>query len=269
MDVLPQTLLRLAVEVDHLLDVHDVIFDEVHHVAHGLVLDVVVHGDHGVVLVPAPVFVPRQRVAEQAPVRLLGKRGVQVHEVEVVVRHAAHITRGPHAARYLVVAYLVRDLVGDNLPAAMAIQRDGVGEENGERLVLIAHAHETLAHKPAHDALTGVLRVGGNARDETDLVDGLVNVHLQRVDGKLRDKAVAVVASQDVGALDDRELGLLDGVVAPTVGHKLLLGHLEGVAQQRVVLVEVVYREVADNVGKGVILRFVCVGSAHIYQVPS
>ena len=201
--------------------------------------------------------------------RLLGKRGVQVHEVEVVIGYAAHVTRGSHATRYLVVAHLVRNLVGNDLPAAVAVQRDGVREENGERLVLLAHAHKALAHKPAHDALASILRVGGNTRDETDLVDGLVNVHLQRVDGKLRDKAVTVVAPQDVGTLDDRELGLLDGVVAPTVGHKLLLGHLEGIAQQRVVLVEVIHREVADDVRKAVILRFVCVGSAHIYQVPS
>lgn len=38
MDILPQAFLGLAVEVDHLLDVHDVVFDEVDHVAAGLSL---------------------------------------------------------------------------------------------------------------------------------------------------------------------------------------------------------------------------------------
>ena len=272
-DVLPQALLRLAVEVDHLLDVHDVVFDEVHHVAHRATVDAVVHGDHGVVLVPTPVLVPSQLGAEEAAVRLLGKGGVQVHEVGAVIGHAANIARGAHLARHLVVAHLVGDAVRDDLPAAMAVERDGVGEEDGERLVLLAHALQALAHEPTHDALPRVLGVRADARDESHLVDGLIDVHLERVDRELRDKLVAVVAPQDVGALDDGELGLLDGVVAPAVGHELLLRHLEGVAQKRVVLVEVVHCEVADGVGKGLrgwfllqVRRGVC---AHGYQIPS
>ena len=68
MDILPQAFLGLAVEVDHLLDVHDVIFDEVDHVAAGLILDVVVDRNIGIVLIPAPVFLPGQTVAEQTAV---------------------------------------------------------------------------------------------------------------------------------------------------------------------------------------------------------
>ena len=67
-DVLPQALLCLAVQVDHFLDVHDVVFDEVDHVAAGLILDVVVDRNIGIVLVPAPVFLPRQCIPEQAAV---------------------------------------------------------------------------------------------------------------------------------------------------------------------------------------------------------
>ena len=67
-DILPQAFLRLAVQVDHFLDVHDVVLDEIDHVAAGLILDVVVDGNVGVILVPAPVFLPRKTVAEQAPV---------------------------------------------------------------------------------------------------------------------------------------------------------------------------------------------------------
>ena len=79
-DKLPQTVMRLMVEINHLLDVHDVVLDEVHHVAAGLVLYIIVDGNVGVVLIPAPVFFPCQRVAEQAPVRDGSKVRVQLVE---------------------------------------------------------------------------------------------------------------------------------------------------------------------------------------------
>ena len=50
-DILPQAFLCLAVEVDHLLDMHDIVLDEVDHIAAGLIFPVVVDGHVGVVLI--------------------------------------------------------------------------------------------------------------------------------------------------------------------------------------------------------------------------
>ena len=42
--------MRLVVEIDHLLDVHDVVLDEIDHVAARFTRHIVVDGDNGVVV---------------------------------------------------------------------------------------------------------------------------------------------------------------------------------------------------------------------------
>ena len=120
-DVLPQALLCLAVQVDHFLDVHDVVLDQVHHVAAGFVLYIIIDGDIGVILVPAPVLLPGQCVAEQAPVGDGGKMGVQLVELGVVPGDAPHITGGRHLGGDLPVLDVVGDLVGDDLPPQVVV----------------------------------------------------------------------------------------------------------------------------------------------------
>ena len=88
----------------------------------------------------------------------------------------------------------------------------------------------------------------GYARHEADRVDRVVDVHLQRVGRKLRDEHVLVEAAQHVRALQHGELRLLDLVVPPARFRQLLLRHLKGVAQKRVVLFQVIRRQVTDSV---------------------
>lgn len=92
-DILPEPLLGLSVEMDHLLDAHHVVFDEVDHVAQGFLRRAVVHGRAGVVLVPAPVLVPGEAVAQQAAVGLAGKAVVEFGEVGAVVRPPRRTSR--------------------------------------------------------------------------------------------------------------------------------------------------------------------------------
>lgn len=70
MDILPQAFLGFAVEVDH--------------IAAGLILDVVVDRNIGIVLVPAPVFLPGQTVAEQTAMGDGRKVRVQLMELGVI-----------------------------------------------------------------------------------------------------------------------------------------------------------------------------------------
>ena len=245
-DILPQAFLRLAVQIDHFLDVHDVVLDEVHHVAAGLVFYIIVDGHVGVVLVPAPVLLPREGIAEQAPVGDGSKVGVQLVELGVVPGHAAHIAGRGDLGGDLPVLDVVGDLVGDDLPAQMMVQRDGVGVQQGKALALLVHLGQTLDHQPFHDAVAGVLRVGAHAGDKAHMVHGIVDVHLQRVDRELGDKAFAVKAAQHIGAFQHRELGLLDLVVLPAGGGQLFFGDLKGIPQQGVILIDIIGLKIAD-----------------------
>ena len=106
MDILPQAFLGLAVEVDHLLDVHDVVFDEVDHVAAGLILDVVVDRNIGIVLVPAPVFLPGKVVPVETVVKTArvpesiitfrqGRSSVDASQLPNVERVASYMKKYP------------------------------------------------------------------------------------------------------------------------------------------------------------------------------
>ena len=185
MDVLPQALLGLAVQVDHFLDVHDVVLDEVHHVAAGLVLYIIVDGNVGVVLIPAPVFFPCQRVAEQTPVRDGSKVRVQLVKFGVVPCDAPHIAGRGDLCGDLPVLDVEGDLVGDDLPPKVMVQRDGVGVEQGKALALLVHLGQSLDHQPLHDTVAGVLRVGTHAGHKAYVIYRVVDVHFQRVDREL------------------------------------------------------------------------------------
>ena len=247
-DILPQAFLCLAVEVDHLLDMHDIVLDEVDHIAAGLIFPVVVDGHVGVVLIPAPVFLPGQVIAEQAPVGDGGKVGMELMEIGVIPRYPADIARGLDFGGDLPVLDVERNFIGDDFPPEVMIQRDGVGVEQRERLALLIHPGQALDHQLFHDALPGVLRVGADTGDEADVVDFIVDVHFQRVDRELGDEGIAVKTAQHIGAFQHREFGLLDLIVFPACRRQFLLRHLKGVAEQGVILIQVVRFQIARGV---------------------
>ena len=247
-DILPQAFLRLAVQIDHFLDVHDVVLDEVDHVAARLILDVVIDGHIGVVLIPAPVFLPREAVAEQAPMGDGRKVGVQLMELGVVPGDAADVAGRFDLGGDLPVLDVERDLVGDDLPPQMMVQRDGIRVEQREGFSLLVHLSQALDHQLFHDALPGVFRVSADTGDKADMVHRIVDVHLQRVDRKLRDEVFAIEAAQHIGALQHRELGLLDLIVLPAGGGQFLFRDLKSIPQQRVVLVQILRFEVAGGI---------------------
>ena len=122
----------------------------------------------------------------------------------------------------------------------MMVQRDGIGIQQGKALALLVHLGQPLDHQPLHDAVAGVLRVGAYAGDEAHMVHGVVDVHLQRVDCELGHQTVPIEAAQHVGTFQHRELGLLDLIVLPAGGGQLFFRDLEGIAQKRVVLVQII-----------------------------
>ena len=118
-DVFSKAFPRLGIQINHLLDAHDVVFDQIHHVAQRGIFRVVIDGDGGIILVPAPVLVPGQTVAEETAVRLLRELRVQVHEIGAFLRHAAHI-----AGRFDMLRQLhVPDAVVSRQAAIVAIPK--------------------------------------------------------------------------------------------------------------------------------------------------
>ena len=80
------------------------------------------------------------------------------------------------------------------------------------------------------------------------MVDFIVDVHFQRVDRELGDEGIAVKTAQHIGAFQHREFGLLDLIVFPACSRQFLLRHLKGVAEQGVILIQVVRFQIARGV---------------------
>ena len=72
---------------------HDIVLDQIDHIAGRRIVHVVVNGDERVVLVPAPVFLPGEAVSEQTAVGRAGEARVQIHEIAVFPIDAANIAR--------------------------------------------------------------------------------------------------------------------------------------------------------------------------------
>ena len=169
-----------------------------------------------------------------------GKAGVQVDEILVFPLHTPDKARGFCLGGNLPVLHCIGDLVGDDLPAQFPVQGDGIRKQHGKGLFLFPHMAKALVHQPLHETVAGIFRVGADAGDESDGVDGVVNIGVEGIDRDLRDKGLAVKAAQHIGALQNRELGLDDLVVVPAGVEQFLLRDLEGIAQQVVVLLQVI-----------------------------
>ena len=167
---------------------------------------VIVDCDKRIILFPAPVFLPGNAVAEQAAVRGLRKSIVQIHKRLIVpfhtVDHAGRIDRRGD----LPILDDIGDLVGNDLPAAPAVERNGIRIQKRKRFVLAAHMRKAAIHQLLHDALAGILRIGAHTRHKADRINLAIDVHLQRIDCELRRKRLSIEAADHVRAVKDREL---------------------------------------------------------------
>ena len=246
-DVVPEPVPRLEVEVDHLLDVEDLVLDVVDEVAQGLVLFAVVDGGDHVVVVPAPVFVPGQLVAQHAAVALHGEVFVDVFEVFALQVHALDHAGHLLAAGKLRIPQGERELVRDDLPAHLTVEGEGVGAEEGDELPLLAHVLEAFAHQAVGKAAPRVLRIGRHPRDAAHLQDLALDVDLHGVDHDLGGELVAVEPAQHISLREHGQLFALDFLFRPAGLDHLGRGDLEGVAQERVELLQIALVQLAHR----------------------
>ena len=130
----------------------------------------------------------------------------------------------------------------------MMVQRNAVRVEQGEGFALLVHLGQTLDHQVLHNALPGVLRVGADTGDKAHMVDRIVDVHFQRIDGKLGHQRVSIKAAQHIGTFQHRELRLFDLVVLPACGSQLFFRDLKGVAEQCIVLIQILRFQITGQI---------------------
>ena len=87
------------------------------------------------------------------------------------------------------------------------------------------------------------------------MVHRIVDVHLQRVDCELRNEGVPIEAAQHIGAFQHREFRLLDLIVLPAGRVQLFLRDLKGVAEQGVVLIQILGFQIAGLIMFGGVHR--------------
>ena len=89
--------------MNHLLDVENLVLDVIHHISQRLVLLAVIDcGDH-VVIVPAPIFMPGQLIANHGAMTLHNEVFVHIFQIFVLQIHTLHHSRHRMPVRQLCI----------------------------------------------------------------------------------------------------------------------------------------------------------------------
>ena len=177
---------------------HNVGLDQINHVTARLIRFIVIDCHIGVILVPAPVFFPCQRIAEQTAVCHGCKSRMKIHKIGIFPVHAAHIPRRSRFRRYLAVFDRIGDFIGYDFPAKLVIQRNGIRIQQCKRLALMPHIGQALYHEFFHNAVSRILRIGADTCYKSDLKNRVVNIHFERINRKLRNECLSVKTAQHV-----------------------------------------------------------------------
>ena len=109
---------------------------------------------------------------------LRGENVVKPFQIRMVGFNAADAAAGPDFVRKLIVLDAEGHFVGNDLPAAMAVERYGKRIKNREAFAEFPHLLETVPHQYGHETEAGILRIGCDAGYEADLADPVEDVHL-------------------------------------------------------------------------------------------
>ena len=220
---------------------HDIVFDQIDHKSAWLVLGVIVNCHVRIVLIPAPVFLPRQCIPEQAAVCDGCKMRMQLMKIGIVPVHTPYIPGCFYFRRNLPILDIERNFIGYDLPAQMMIQRYGIWIQEGKRSSLLFHMFQTLIHQFFHNALPGIFRICTNTRNKSNGKYLPVYIHFQWIYGKLGNQGIPIKTSQHIRTLQYRELRLFDLFIFPSGCRQFILRYLKGIAQQRVVLIQILH----------------------------
>ena len=184
-NIFPQTKLRLPVQIDHFLNVHDIGVDQIDHIAVRNSILRVIDGHHRIILIPSPVFFPRQIVAEQTAVCFLRKAGMQLHKLSVIPLYTSHISGFFVFAGDLRVLDHISHFVGDDLPSKPPVQRYRIRVKQGKGFMCFPHPGQSMNHQSFHNPMPCILRVGADTGHKPDTVPYPENIHIQRIYRKL------------------------------------------------------------------------------------
>ena len=224
---------------DHVLDIEDFIFDPVDDIPVRLLILVIVDCRHDIVPVPEPVFVPGQLIPEDGSVGMLGKAGVGLLQFLAVRLHPAHAAGDLVVFRKLIVLDLIRNLVRNQFPALSPVIGDRIGVEIADILLFLPHVFQGLLQQLVHQAHIGVFRVGPHSRQAAHGIGLPKNLDAHRIDRHLGNQGVAVKPADHVRFLHGWKFRPDDLLLLPAHGTELLIRHLEYIAQQGVILFQI------------------------------
>ena len=126
-----------------------------------------------------------------------------------------------------------------------AAEKYGIRIEEGDRELLIVHVVDGTAHQGMDQAPARIFRVGGDAGDAAHLHDIVVDVHLHGIDHDHGRQPVLVKPSENIGLLQHGALGRDEFILLPARLEELVGGHLKGVGEKGVELLQIVVIQLA------------------------
>ena len=263
-NIIPQTIIGFDVQIDHFLDMEDLIRNVIDDIAERLMFFIIIDGDDHVVVFPAPVFVPGQAVADQGAVALDGEIGIYVMKILRVLADPFHHALHRTGLRQLSIPDGKGDFVRYDLPAHLPVKGNRVRVEEGDRKFLLMHVVDGPAHQGMDQTTPGIFRVGGDASDASHIHDIVVNVHFHGINHDHGRQPVLVKPSENIGLLQHGPLGGYEFILLPASLKELIGGHLKGVGEKGVELLQIAVVQLAHpeislrlqiNVGIGRICR--------------
>ena len=170
---------------------------------------------------------------------VLGKAGVGLVEGLAVGFHPPDVAGHLAGLGELEVLDHIGNFVGHHLPPLAPVVGDGVGVEVGEILPPGPHVGQGLLQQLVHQPQVGILRVSSHPGQAAHGVGSAKNARLHGVDRHLGDQGVPVKPADHVGLFHGGELGADEFLLLPAHGAEFLVGDLEDVAQQSIVLLQV------------------------------
>ena len=238
-DVIPESIIGFQVQIDHFLNMEDLVGNIVSNIAKRLMLPAVVNSNDHIIIVPSPVFFPGKGVTDHTAVPLKGKVGMYIMIIFRIQTDTFYHTGNRPCLGKLYILYIEGKLVRADFPAHFPVEGNGVGAEKGEWHLLFVHIIKHPAHEGVDQASSGIFRIGCHTGDTAHVHNVVMDIDLHMVDNDHGSQPVLIEPADDIGLLQDGTLGIFDLILCPA-GFKQFLGcDLESVLQQGIELIQI------------------------------
>ena len=171
----------------------------INHIAQRLVLFIVIDGRDHIIVVPAPIFLPLQIVAQQGPVGLGREVFVYIFQILAVQIHPLDHPRHGHRLWQLGILDGKGNLIRYDLPAEFPVQGDKIGIKEGGNLLFLPHMGDHALDQGPDQPPAHIFRIGGHSRHASHLHNFILYVDLHGIDYDHGSQLIMVKPAQHVG----------------------------------------------------------------------